>query len=162
VRYIHPSQIVAARTIAGFFGANFAGLGDPNTEGSSQLTTTQDSQEAATPQTPQEASTPAPLDADRIRRIKARERERTLDKVATTLVWSSLGASLVRGAFVGALSASGWQPIVRGALGDASLAAVGSGLGLYILGRRGFGGWLLLAGVLGGAAVVAWRVRRGA
>jgi hypothetical protein len=69
-------------------------------------------------------------------------------------------SAAVHGSIVGGVAGSSWRAVQRGALIDASLAAVGTGIGGLVIGETKIGAGFLILGLLGTAGVVYMAVKK--
>lgn len=149
--FAHPTQATAARQIAGLFGGNLG----PLESGTSTLALyrTGDAS-AATP------GAPAPgapmLTPEQAAQHQRHEQAHTEQSSGAFLTMAALGIAVaaLRGGMTGAVAASSWKGVTRGALFNGSLAALGVGVAGYVVGQRTASTGLVVGGLLGTAGAV--------
>lgn len=149
--FAHPTQATAARQIAGLFGGNLG----PLESGTSTLALyrTGDAP-AATP------GAPAPgapmLTPEQIAQHQRHEQAHTEQSSGAFLTMAALGIAVaaLRGGMTGAVAASSWKGVTRGALFNGSLAALGVGVAGYVVGQKTASTGLVVGGLLGTAGAV--------
>ena len=142
----HVTQTHAARNIASMFGGNLNGLADNPVAADTAL---------AVAQTP--GATAAGDPTTFLPGTPASVARGGLLAVGAFAVFSAA----VHGSIVGGVAGSSWKSVQRGALMDASLAAVGTGIGGLVIGETKIGAGFLLVGLLGTAGVVYMAVKKG-
>lgn len=149
--FAHPTQATAARQIAGLFGGNLG----PLESGTSTLALyrTGDAP-AATP------GAPAPgapmLTPEQAAQHQRHEQAHTEQSSGAFLTMAALGIAVaaLRGGMTGAVAASSWRGVTRGALFNGSLAALGVGVAGYVVGQKTASTGLVVGGLLGTAGAV--------
>lgn len=150
--HAHATQATAARQIAGLFGGN---LGPLESTGTSTLALyrTGDAP-VATP------GAPAPgapmLTPEQIMQHQRHEQAQTEQSSGAFLTMAALGIAVaaLRGGMTGAVAASSWKGVGRGALFNGSLAALGVGVAGYVVGQKTASTGLVVGGLLGTAGAV--------
>jgi hypothetical protein len=149
--FAHPTQATAARQIAGIFGGNLG----PLESGTSTLALyrTGDAP-VATPGAPG-ASAPM-LTPEQAAQHQRHEQAHTEQSSGAFLTMAALGIAVaaLRGGMTGAVAASSWKGVTRGALFNGSLAALGVGVAGYVVGQKTASTGLVVGGLLGTAGAV--------
>jgi len=146
---LHATQTHAARNIASMFGGNLNGLADTEPSPRAALTTAQQvgADAAGNPGAPVVGTgiqNPAPAVGGGLLAVGA----------------FAVFSAAVHGSIVGGVAGSSWRAVQRGALIDASLAAVGTGIGGLVIGETKIGAGFLILGLLGTAGVVYMAVKK--
>jgi hypothetical protein len=149
--FAHPTQATAARQIAGLFGGNLG----PLESGTSTLALyrTGDTPAAPGPGAP----APAPmLTPEQIAQHQRQEQRQAEESSGTFLTMAALGIGVaaLRGGLTGAVAASSWKGVGRGALFNGSLAALGVGVAGYVVGQKTAATGFVIGGLLGTAGAV--------
>lgn len=144
---MHATQTQAARNIASIFGGNLNGLGDEPT-GASALTVANEAgtmaaggQPGPQPQSPPQSSG-------------------LLGKGLIAVGAFAVFSAAIHGSIVGGVAGSSWRSVQRGALIDASLASVGTGIGGLVVGETKIGAGFLILGILGTAGSIYLSVKK--
>jgi hypothetical protein len=69
-------------------------------------------------------------------------------------------SAAIHGSIVGGVAGSSWRSVQRGALIDASLASVGTGIGGLVVGETKIGAGFLILGILGTAGSIYLSVKK--
>ena len=152
--YAHPTQATAARQIAGLFGGNLGPLESGAGTSSLALYRTGDLPAAPGP------GAPAPgaplLTPEQVAQQQQHEQRVAAETSGTFLTMAALGVGVaaLRGGLTGAVAASSWKGVGRGALFNASLAALGVGVAGYVVGQKTAATGLVIGGLLGTAGAV--------
>jgi hypothetical protein len=144
---LHATQTHAARNIASMFGGNLNGLSDTPVAADTAL---------AVAQTPGADASGVPLPSAQLL-----PQPPTANKSLLAVGAFAVFSAAIHGSIVGGVAGSSWKSVQRGALIDASLAAVGTGIGGLVIGETKIGAGFLLAGLLGTAGVVYLAVKKG-
>lgn len=149
--FAHPTQATAARQIAGLFGGNLG----PLESGTSTLALyrTGDTPAAPGPGAP----APAPmLTPEQIAQHQRHEQRQAEESSGTFLTMAALGIGVaaLRGGLTGAVAASSWKGVGRGALFNGAVAALGVGVAGYVVGQKTASTGLVIGGLLGTAGAV--------
>lgn len=153
--YAHPTQATAARQIAGIFGGNLGPLESGAGTSTLALYRTGDAP-AATPGAPGPGA-PAPmLTPEQIAQHQRQEQRQAEESSGTFLTMAALGIGVaaLRGGLTGAVAASSWKGVGRGALFNGSLAALGVGVAGYVVGQKTAATGFVIGGLLGTAGAV--------
>lgn len=152
--FAHPTQATAARQIAGLFGGNLG----PLESGTSTLALYRTGDTPAAPGAPGPgASAPAPmLTPEQIAQHQRHEQRQAEESSGTFLTMAALGIGVaaLRGGLTGAVAASSWRGVGRGALFNGSLAALGVGVAGYVVGQKTAATGFVIGGLLGTAGAV--------
>jgi hypothetical protein len=152
--FAHPTQATAARQIAGIFGGNLG----PLESGTSTLALYRTGDlPAAAPGAPGAPAPGAPmLTPEQIAQHQRHEQAHTEQSSGAFLTMAALGIAVaaLRGGMTGAVAASSWKGVTRGALFNGSLAALGVGVAGYVVGQRTASTGLVVGGLLGTAGAV--------
>lgn len=152
--YAHPTQATAARQIAGLFGGNLGPLESGAGTSSLALYRTGDLPAAPGP------GAPAPgaplLTPEQVAQQQQHEQRVAAESSGAFLTMAALGVGVaaLRGGMTGAVAASSWRGVGRGALFNGSLAALGVGVAGYVVGQKTAATGLVIGGLLGTAGAV--------
>lgn len=148
--FAHPTQATAARQIAGIFGGNLGPLESGAGTSTLALYRTGDAP----------AATPGPgaptLTPEQVVQHQRHEQAQTEQSSGAFLTMAALGIAVaaLRGGMTGAVAASSWKGVTRGALFNGSLAALGVGVAGYVVGQKTASTGLVVGGLLGTAGAV--------
>lgn len=151
--FAHPTQATAARQIAGLFGGNLGPLESGAGTSTLALYRTGDTPAAPGPGAP----APAPmLTPEQIAQHQRQEQRQAEESSGTFLTMAALGIGVaaLRGGLTGAVAASSWKGVGRGALFNGSLAALGVGVAGYVVGQKTAATGFVIGGLLGTAGAV--------
>lgn len=152
--YAHPTQATAARQIAGLFGGNLGPLESGAGTSSLALYRTGDLPAAPGPGAPGPG---APLLTPEQIAEQQRHEQRQAEASSgafLTMAALGIGVAALRGGMTGAVAASSWKGVGRGALFNGSLAALGVGVAGYVVGQKTAATGLVVGGLLGTAGAV--------
>lgn len=150
--YAHPTQATAARQIAGLFGGNLGPL--ESGAGTSSLALYRTGDLPAAPGAPGPG---APLlTPEQVAQQQQHEQRVAAESSGAFLTMAALGVGVaaLRGGMTGAVAASSWRGVGRGALFNGSLAALGVGVAGYVVGQKTAATGLVIGGLLGTAGAV--------
>jgi hypothetical protein len=150
--HAHATQATAARQIAGIFGGN---LGPLESTGTSTLALYR----TGNPETPAPAPAPGatPEQAAQHVAMQRQQEQAQAEQSAgafLTMAALSIAVAALRGGMTGAVAASSWKGVGRGALFNGSLAALGVGVAGYVVGQKTASTGLVVGGLLGTAGAV--------
>lgn len=151
--FAHPTQATAARQIAGIFGGNLG----PLESGTSTLALYRTGDAPAATPGPGAPAPGAPmLTPEQIAQHQRHEQAQTEQSSGAFLTMAALGIAVaaLRGGMTGAVAASSWKGVTRGALFNGSLAALGVGVAGYVVGQKTASTGLVVGGLLGTAGAV--------
>ena len=153
--HAHATQATAARQIAGIFGGNLG----PLEAGTSSLALYRTGDLPAAPGAPGApgAAPGAPmLTPEQVAQQQRHEQQQAAESSGAFLTMAALGIGVaaLRGGMTGAVAASSWRGVGRGALFNGSLAALGVGVAGYVIGQRTAATGLVVGGLLGTAGAV--------
>jgi hypothetical protein len=150
--HAHATQATAARQIAGIFGGN---LGPLESTGTSTLALYRTGNPEAPAPAPAPGATP-----EQVAQHAAMQRQQEQAHVEQTsgafltMAALGIGVAALRGGLTGAVAASSWKGVGRGALFNGSLAALGVGVAGYVIGQKTASTGLVVGGLLGTAGAV--------
>lgn len=147
---MHATQTHAARNIASIFGGNLNGLADAPVASENALTV------AHTPGLDASGNPPAPGAPPVVQQGTS-----VVGKGLLAVGAFAVFSAAIHGSIVGGVAGSSWRSVQRGALMDASLASVGTGIGGLVVGETKIGAGFLLLGLIGTAGVVYMAVKKG-
>jgi len=154
--FAHPTQATAARQIAGLFGGNLGPL--ESGAGTSSLALYRTGDLPAAPGSGAPAPGPgAPLlTPEQVAQQQRHEQRQAEESSGAFLTMAALGVGVaaLRGGMTGAVAASSWKGVGRGALFNGSLAALGVGVAGYVVGQKTAATGLVIGGLLGTAGAV--------
>jgi len=151
--FAHPTQATAARQIAGLFGGNLG----PLESGTSTLALYRTGDAPAATPGPGAPAPGAPmLTPEQAAQHQRHEQAHTEQSSGAFLTMAALGIAVaaLRGGMTGAVAASSWKGVTRGALFNGSLAALGVGVAGYVVGQKTASTGLVIGGLLGTAGAV--------
>lgn len=153
--FAHPTQATAARQIAGLFGGNLGPLESGAGTSTLALYRTGDAP-AATPGPGAPAPGAPMLTPEQIAQHQRHEQAQAEQSSGAFLTMAALGIAVaaLRGGMTGAVAASSWKGVTRGALFNGSLAALGVGVAGYVVGQKTASTGLVVGGLLGTAGAV--------
>lgn len=153
--YAHPTQATAARQIAGLFGGNLGPLESGAGTSTLALYRTGDLPAALGPDAAPGPGAPmlTPEQIAEQQRHEQRQAEAS-SGVFLTMAALGVGVAALRGGMTGAVAASSWRGVGRGALFNGSLAALGVGVAGYVVGQKTAATGLVIGGLLGTAGAV--------
>ena len=146
----HATQATAARQIAGIFGGN---LGPLESTGTSTLALYR----TGNPEAPAPAPGATPEQVAQHAAMQRQQEQAQVERSAGAfLTMAALGIAVaaLRGGMTGAVAASSWKGVGRGALFNGSLAALGVGVAGYVVGQTTASTGLVVGGLLGTAGAV--------
>jgi hypothetical protein len=146
--YAHATQATAARQIAGIFGGN---LGPLESTGTSTLALYR----TGNAETPAPGATPEQVAQHvAVQRQQEQAHVEQTSGVFLTMAALGIGVAALRGGLTGAVAASSWKGVGRGALFNGSLAALGVGVAGYVIGQKTASTGLVVGGLLGTAGAI--------
>lgn len=151
--FAHPTQATAARQIAGIFGGNLG----PLESGTSTLALYRTGDASAATPGPGVPGAPAPmLTPEQAAQHQRHEQAHTEQSSGAFLTMAALGIAVaaLRGGMTGAVAASSWKGVTRGALFNGAVAALGVGVAGYVVGQKTASTGLVIGGLLGTAGAV--------
>ena len=150
--HAHATQATAARQIAGIFGGN---LGPLESTGTSTLALYRTGNPEAPAPAPAPGATPEQV-AQHAAMQRQQEQAQAEQSSGAFLTMAALGIAVaaLRGGMTGAVAASSWKGVGRGALFNGSLAALGVGVAGYVVGQKTASTGLVVGGLLGTAGAV--------
>jgi hypothetical protein len=150
--HAHATQATAARQIAGIFGGN---LGPLESTGTSTLALYRTGNPEAPAPAPAPGATPEQV-AQHAAMQRQQEQAQVERSAGAFLTMAALGIAVaaLRGGMTGAVAASSWKGVGRGALFNGSLAALGVGVAGYVVGQTTASTGLVVGGLLGTAGAV--------
>jgi len=153
--YAHPTQATAARQIAGLFGGNLGPL--ESGAGTSTLALYRTGDAPAAAPGPGAPAPGAPmLTPEQIAQHQRHEQRQVEESSGAFLTMAALGIGVaaLRGGMTGAVAASSWKGVTRGALFNGAVAALGVGVAGYVVGQKTAATGLVIGGLLGTAGAV--------